>query len=61
MVVMPRRWPWLALLVAFGWALRVHRHADSALTFWSDLPAWVFNFIVLPAVLIMIAPWIVRP
>ena len=45
MVVMPRRWPWLALLVAFGWVLRVNRHADSALTFGSDLPAWVLNWL----------------
>lgn len=61
MVVMPRRWQWLALLVAFGLALLVHAHADSALMDWSGLPSWVLLFILLQAALTVLAAWMARP
>ena len=61
MVVMPSRWPWLALLAAVVMALVVHGQAQSALPFWAGMPVWVLMFIGLQAVLTLIAAWIAGP
>ena len=61
MVVLPHRWPWLAVLAAVVSALVVHFQADSSLSFWGGLPVWVLVFIGLQAVLTFAAAWIARP
>ena len=61
MVVMPSRWPWLAVLAAVVLALVVHGQAESTLPFWAGMPVWVLMFIVLQAALTFAAAWIARP
>ena len=61
MVVMPSRWPWLALLAAVVMALVVHGQAQSALPFLAGMPVWVLMFIGLQSVLTLIAAWIAGP
>lgn len=61
MVLVPNRWPWLAVLAAVVLALVVHGQAQSALPFWFGLPVWVLVFIGLQAVLTFAAAWIARP
>ena len=61
MVVMPSRWPWLAVLAAVVLALVVHGQAETALPFWAGMPVWVLMFIALQASLTLVAAWIARP
>ena len=60
MVVVPNRWPWLAVLAGVVIALVVHCQASSAPTFWLGMPVWVLLFMALQAALTVVAAWMAR-